>query len=376
MTYIEFYCGIGGWTMALEEAVRKLSSITIRLSRLAALDHSSLSTTVMEYNFPSQESSNTKEKMSPTFSIERLSLDQVHLWDADIWCMSPPCQPHTRQHDKQDLELQDSRSKSFLHICQLLHDMKDDKLPTILLMENVVGFERSGSCHRLRTALKERNYVVAHFHLTPTQVGIPNDRPRYYCVAIRENLYNCESGYSTFQKEVDVNSAPIVQSELPFSDLQAHTLPPISDFIDTKNNQFDALRIPSKVIESSSAWCFDIVSPQDPRSACFTHSYGKFVRGTGSILYTGPPDPRIQLQSPEERQYDCKWKDEIDVSRHLRYFSGLEISKLMGFPNYFAFPPNYTMKQQWKLVGNSLNVAVAAKLCEIALRCTNMKKDC
>ena len=32
--------------------------------------------------------------------------------------------------------------------------------------------------------LKSRNYSVNHLHLNPTQVLIPNDRPRYYCIAI------------------------------------------------------------------------------------------------------------------------------------------------------------------------------------------------
>jgi tRNA (cytosine38-C5)-methyltransferase len=362
--------------MALEEAVRRLSSTTIHLTRLAALDHSNLSTTVMEYNFPSQDSSKSKGKHSDTFSIESLSLDQVNHWGAEIWCMSPPCQPHTRQHDKQHLELQDSRSISFLHLCQLLTDMEDDKLPKIILIENVVGFERSGSCHHLRNTLKERNYVVSHFHLTPTQVGIPNERPRYFCMAIRETFYNFEYDYNIFVMEGDIDTPPIVHTDLPFFDSMTHPIHPISDFIDSKNNQNSALRVPSKILESSSAWCFDIVSPQDFRSACFTHSYGRFVRGTGSILYTGPPDPRIQLQLPEERQYDCKWKDGIDTTEQLRYFSGLEITRLLGFPDTFAFPPNYTMKQQWKLVGNSLNVTIAAKLCEIVLRCYKHEKSC
>eukprot|EP00521_Asterionellopsis_glacialis_P016736 CAMPEP_0195298730 /NCGR_PEP_ID=MMETSP0707-20130614/24107_1 /TAXON_ID=33640 /ORGANISM="Asterionellopsis glacialis, Strain CCMP134" /LENGTH=85 /DNA_ID=CAMNT_0040360941 /DNA_START=14 /DNA_END=268 /DNA_ORIENTATION=+ len=62
--------------------------------------------------------------------------------------------------------------------------MKDETLPRLILMENVVGFEKSGSCERWRQVMSQRNYHVGHFHVNPTQIGIPNDRPRYYSVAV------------------------------------------------------------------------------------------------------------------------------------------------------------------------------------------------
>jgi hypothetical protein len=41
----------------------------------------------------------------------------------------------------------------------------------------------------------------------------------------------------------------------------------------------------------------------------------------------------------------------------------------------FCFPPECTLKQQWKLIGNSINVKVAAKICEAALRLVLMKQE-
>ena len=99
--------------------------------------------------------------------------------------MSPPCQPHTRQHSNQQAGLEDPRSKSFLYLCQLIEAMAEEKLPKLILLENVVGFETSNSCRRLREVLATRHYSEGHFHLSPTQVDTPNDRPRYYCVAAR-----------------------------------------------------------------------------------------------------------------------------------------------------------------------------------------------
>lgn len=169
LTYVEFYSGVGGWTMALHEALHHgerhnianspISSLGFQ--RLAALDHSDLCHSVLQYNFPSsdatqtgiskkkhrKESANHKpmeyqnQSNEKPQSIERLSLKQVEEWSASIFVMSPPCQPHTRQHSNQEKDLDDPRSKSFLHLCDLMQQMDESTLPRIVLMENVVGFE-------------------------------------------------------------------------------------------------------------------------------------------------------------------------------------------------------------------------------------------
>ena len=132
VTFVEFYAGVGGWSMALSQAMQRCAPKR-HLDRLAALDHSDLCLKVLEHNVSSQS---TKPE-----SVERLTLEQVQEWNATIWCMSPPCQPHTRQHENQQQDLLDPRSKSFLHLCDLLEQMDDSKLPRLLLIENVIGFE-------------------------------------------------------------------------------------------------------------------------------------------------------------------------------------------------------------------------------------------
>ncbi len=108
ITFVEFYAGVGGWSMALSQAMQRCTPKR-RLDRLAALDHSDLCLKVLEHNFSSQS---TKTG-----------------------------QPHTRQHQNQQQDLLDPRSKSFLHLCDLLDQMDDSKLPRLLFIENVIGFE-------------------------------------------------------------------------------------------------------------------------------------------------------------------------------------------------------------------------------------------
>jgi tRNA (cytosine38-C5)-methyltransferase len=230
-------------------------------------------------------------------------------------------------------------------------------------MENVVGFESSASCQRWREVVKSRKYHVGHFHLTPTQVGIPNDRPRYYCVAVR-----FPNEVSTHvQLEPNLQVPPFIQTAL--TEGENVELPPISEFLED-NVDKESLRIPNKLLESRAAWCFDIVTPQDRRSACFTQSYGKFIRGTGSVLWTGDENTRMfQLVPPEEREFHDNWNEGLNLKENLRYFSGQEVARLMGFPlESFSFPADCSLKQQWKLLGNSLNVQVAAGVTQMGLR--------
>jgi len=68
------------------------------------------------------------------------------------------------------------------------------------------------------------------------------------------------------------------------------------------------------------------------------------------------------------RQFDDTWANGLNLRKHLRYFSGIELAHLFGFSNDFCFPSSISLKQQWKLIGNSLNVRVAARLTELGLR--------
>ena len=71
--------------------------------------------------------------------------------------------------------------------------------------------------------------------------------------------------------------------------------------------------------------------------------------------------------APSEREFEKDWAKDLDLSK-LRYFSGKEMARLMGFRDSFSFPPSHTVKQQWKLLGNSLNVRVASRLVELGFR--------
>lgn len=380
LNFVEFYCGVGGWSMALEAALKSIAlpddDDVVSLRCVAALDHSDLCTKVYRHNKRSEEDADPTTK-----NIEKLTLAQVQKWNAAIWAMSPPCQPHTRQHANQDADLEDPRSKSFLYLCHLLETMTEESLPRLIFLENVVGFETSNSCRRFRKVLASRKYKAGHFQLSPTQVGIPNDRPRYFCVAARIDDDSKEKDsklleHLKLESSDDLEDCK-VQTQLgelkilPIMKSPSIDAPKIASFLDPSNNDNMDLRIPDKVLNSNAAWCFDIVTPQDSRSACFTSAYGKFVKGTGSAVYFGKytnDDPSFKLVPPDEREFEQDWSNGLDLKNGMRYFAGGEMARLMDYREGFAFPKDVTLKQQWKLLGNSLNVRVAGRLCELGLR--------
>lgn len=268
----------------------------------------------------------------------------------------------------------------------------------ILKQHLIVGMSQSDSFFIFRNTLRDRKYKMLHFHLSPTQFGIPNDRPRHYTIAVlpyKESILPIidQSDMNCIESIFDVHDAPIVQNTIPSSFMMGEvdeiTIKPLSQYLDPKNDHQQDLFIPDKLMRSNSSWCFDIVTSGDCRSACFTSSYGRFVRGTGSVIYTGTSNvDTLKLVSPEERKFDSEWASGIELSGSVRYFSGYEIARLFGFPvaddvnritephmekgnhskqNLFQFPPDCTEKQQWKLLGNSINVKVAAKMVTIGL---------
>lgn len=63
-----------------------------------------------------------------------------------------------------------------------------ERPPSYLLLENVAGFSSSASRARLLEVLRERLYVVQEFALSPLQLGMPNQRLRYFLLAKRAPL--------------------------------------------------------------------------------------------------------------------------------------------------------------------------------------------
>ena len=143
----------------------------------------------------------------------------------------------------------------------------------------------------------------------------------------------------------------------------------------------------------------DAVLPGDRKCNCFTKSYGKFTKGTGSFVAEtrfdfkawdwDPRDEESEVRDPEtarardvstvERSFpevrgDVAKENEKKKKKtpppRVRYFSPREVANIHSFPATFAFPERITTAQRFALLGNSLSVACVAPLLEYLLNDT------
>lgn len=320
MRVLELFSGVGGWALAWDGDTEPV-------------DISTTCNDIYEHNFGRRP----RQK-----SIESLTAADVAGFD--VWLLSPPCQPHTRQHA---LVENDRRCAALHHLCALVA-----KAPPKLFvcLENVLGFEKSSACADWHRALTSLGFGIQAWHLTPTQIGVPNHRPRYYEIAVRHGPHRPDP--------VDAWPVPAVSS-----------LTPISDFLVDDHGD---LALTEATLSKSAAWCLDVVRPASTQPAsCFTRSYGRFVRGTGSVLYVGDESLEslgIHRVHPADRTFRREWRSDALQPGHLRYFAPMEIANLLGFPRHFSFPASTSTRNQWAALGNSLHVPAAKAVIHRALR--------
>ncbi|KAL1921808.1 uncharacterized protein VTP21DRAFT_10450 [Calcarisporiella thermophila] len=357
LTVLEFYSGIGGMHYALHH-----TNIPYRI--LKAFDINTFANTVYEHNFGTG--------IVVQRNIEALPLEYFDRLKANLWTMSPPCQPYTRIGLAKGSK--DTRAKSFLKLMDVLPQMQFP--PEYLLVENVKGFEESDSRDLLIETLSRCGYAFQEFLLSPIQFGIPNSRLRYYLLAVRTPRKFSNPPTNTIisyipgtkcivenksQEQNDNSLEEYVISET------SNQLPTLREYLGLQVNleKGEEYRVPDKILQKYGL-LFDIVKPSSKRSCCFTKGYHRLVEATGSILQ--------MEENLDTYQYAVEGK--MDVLR-LRYFTPEEIALLMGFPIrtdqaanhlinhtdiYFSFPPSISLRQQYRLLGNSVNTYVVSQL--------------
>ncbi|NXT41277.1 TRDMT methyltransferase, partial [Pelecanoides urinatrix] len=355
---------------------------------VVAVDVNTLANEVYKHNFPS----------TPLWAktIEGITLKEFDRLSFDMILMSPPCQPFTRIGLQGDVS--DPRTKSFLYILDILPRLQ--KLPKYLLLENVKGFESSSARNELLRTLETCGFKYQEFLLSPTCLGIPNSRLRYFLIAkLHQEPFSFQvpgqvsllvllefafSSLSAEEKNLDPNIGPDCRSKksLPkgaflfkletVEEIERKrgqdndsSIQMLKDFLEEENEKMSQYFLPPKSL-LRYAFLLDIVKPTCRRSTCFTKGYGHYVEGTGSVLQTAVD---VQLESVFKHIEELPEEEKLMKlsTLKLRYFTPREIANLHGFPLEFGFPDKITIKQCYRLLGNSLNVHVVAKLISILL---------
>ncbi|XP_041486802.1 tRNA (cytosine(38)-C(5))-methyltransferase [Microtus oregoni] len=378
---LELYSGIGGMHHALRESC-------IPAHVVAAIDVNTVANEVYKHNFPHTQ------LLAKT--IEGISLEEFNKLSFNMIVMSPPCQPFTRIGLQGDMT--DPRTNSFLYILDILPRLQ--KLPKYILLENVKGFEVSSTRELLIQTMEACGFQHQEFLLSPSSLGIPNSRLRYFLIAKlqSEPLPFQVPGQILMEFPNSATLQPQACSVIAENKLRAESPEPSTCFdgstqcsgkdtilfkletaeeIDRKHQQDSDLSVqmlkefledvdpsqyflPPKLL-LRYALLLDIVTPTSRRSMCFTKGYGSYIEGTGSVLQTAED---VQIENVFKSLNNLPPEEKIAKlsTLKLRYFTPREIANLQGFPPEFEFPEKITVKQRYRLLGNSLNVHVVAKL--------------
>ena len=275
---VEFFCGIGGLAACLPND-----------ADVVAIDINHTALAVYQTNFRHQVICKT---------IESLTADEVANWDAELWWMSPPCQPYTPRGKQQDLD--DSRSSAFVRVVELIDSIR----PRLIALENVAEFENSQGHELIGNVLARRGYQFQYIVLCPTELGSLNRRKRFYLIASLGSLNIPE--FDQCQMEGLLESDP-KREQLNAPD-------------DWLGKYSDAMHI----VEANQF----VKCKQTTR--CFTSAYGRSPVRCGSYLRS---NDAVRLFSP----YEILWQ--------------------LGFDKDFLLP-DISYKQLWPLVGNSLALPV------------------
>lgn len=430
VTLLELYSGMGTMRWSLEAALlaseaekeeerrtavrdrveiagaKKPSPPVIR--SVGAVDNSDVANAVYAANYP-------EDPPPRRVNIEHLTLAQLDAMDAEVWMLSPPCQPYTRKG--KELHGEDPRAGSFLHVLRLFPQLNSP--PRRMLVENVVGFEKSATRDLLVATLEDAGYIWREFQLSPHHFGVPYTRERYYLLAKRKRRGDvfgvrnvtfrdaaapamATAGSDDYKScspqgkggDAGGDATPCL-SEDDHVHSGAHrqirrTIGEYLEFIggfgssthggaDTDAAGADCtaagadadrlaeLTVPRKVVDKYWKW-LDVCSPSSTRCQCFTAGYGKTVYG-GSVLasedfvaaYCTPTDcatGRHRLLGPLPEPTGVP-----EEGYQLRYFSPREMASLHGLTKGFELPVTMlTRRQLYFTIGNSISVDVVTSL--------------
>ncbi|XP_057985628.1 tRNA (cytosine(38)-C(5))-methyltransferase 2 isoform X2 [Hevea brasiliensis] len=361
---LEFYSGIGGMRYSLMKS-------NVKAEVVEAFDINNIANDVYEYSFGHRPYQG---------NIQSLTAADLDSYGAHAWLLSPPCQPYTRQGLQKHSG--DARASSFLKILELIPHTKQP--PNMLLVENVVGFETSDTHTKMVEILANSDFVTQEFILSPLQFGVPYSRPRYFCLAKRKPL---SFQHKVFDNQLLYSLGPLLGQNVntvidgfdqaPENwDKLLQSCEPVENFLEFKNSSdqvnaetdfvaipnvsgdleniadenliaMEQYFVPSCLIDRWGS-AMDIVYSDSKRCCCFTKSYYRYVKGTGSLLATVQPKDKGKTSSLKDQGLRYFTPRELCVAgKQFKYSSGCSLTPLPIHPTFVTFDSKITILQMF-----------------------------
>ena len=166
-TYIDLFCGIGGFHQALNR---------LNCDCILACDIDKACRANYKLNYDVEVHPDVK-KIDPEEIIE----------DIDIICGGFPCQAFSNAGKKKTFE--DDRGLLFDEIMRIAKVKK----PKFMFLENVKHILKVGDkkvIEYIKDKIDNFGYKLQIFQISPHQYGVPQQRERVYFVCVRKDMYN------------------------------------------------------------------------------------------------------------------------------------------------------------------------------------------
>ena len=306
-----------------------------RISRCHAYDISQYANQTYLYNHVPTQDNNGNNHGSTTVSTKLV--EQLRdIPKADLWTLSPPCQPFTTTRGAKSLDVDDARCAGLKGIMRLLNGGTSSSIsnsnsnhnhkPKWIFLENVQGFATSHMCEEWKQCLRQNGYGYQEYLLSPIQFGIPNHRLRYYMLCEYQSTRwtwtmmtppidyddpgnnhsnDVDGDRGQHRQVVDDDKVDRIQRQPPPESLRfVSTRPPrvIGHYVDKcmipSEQQpqsspstsilpsiLSSFVIPDAILEKPWAKQLGVVGYGDTATHCFTAGYGRILsRSTGSVL--------------------------------------------------------------------------------------------
>lgn len=305
--FIDLFAGLGGIRIALEKAGAEC---------VFSSDIDKYAQDTYELNFGDR----------PHGDITKI--DARDIPDFDILCAGFPCQPFSIAGKRKGFD--DTRGTLFFDIMRIVNEKK----PSALILENVAGLlshDEGKTLDIIVSTLEEQGYRAKYRLLNARDYGVPQNRNRWYCVAIRSDIMSEKEfiAYDFYPEKKDLYY--MIADFIDLSDRPSYEPYKISN-IARKNIERQLKSEHKEAIKAGKIVIANNIRPS--KVSLSIHDYSPCL--TAKMGTGGNNVPVI-----------------VNTMRKITTSEGLRI---MGFPKDYKIRPNYS--QSYKQIGNSVVVPI------------------
>lgn len=305
--FIDLFAGLGGIRIALEKAGAEC---------VFSSDIDRYAQDTYELNFGDR----------PHGDITKIVAKDIP--DFDILCGGFPCQPFSIAGNRKGFD--DTRGTLFFDVMRIVKE----KRPAALILENVAGLlshDGGRTLDIIMRALDEQGYYAKYRLLNARDYGVPQNRNRWYCIAIRKDIVPKEE-FAIYDFYPDKSDLQYKVSEfVELNDKPEYE--PYKISVTARKNIERHLRPEHKMaIASGKIVIANNIRPS--KVSLSAHDYSPCL--TAKMGTGGNNVPVV-----------------VNTMRKITTTEGLRI---MGFPKDYKIKPNYS--QSYKQIGNSVVVPI------------------